>query len=216
MDITHLGHACLVIESGGARVLIDPGGFSDDFRGVGELDAIVITHQHGDHLDQRRLPDLVAGNAEARVLCDPESLPILAGLGIDAALHPLDGTRCGDLTIAPVGTTHALIHEDIPIIANVGVRLSAPGEPTLYHPGDCLDADPGPVDVLAFPLNGPWQRSREMTAFLRRVAAPVAVPIHDRLLSQTGRNLYLSQAGALGSAETEIRDLAGAGTVTLT
>ena len=32
---------------------------------------------------------------------------------------------------------------------------------------DALDAEPGPVDVLAFPLQAPWQRSRDMTAFLR-------------------------------------------------
>ena len=63
--------------------------------------------------------------------------------------------------------------------------------------------------MLAFPLNAPWQRSREMTAFLRRIGAPHAVPIHDALLSPTGRSLYLRQAGDLGSKETEIHDLAG-------
>ena len=47
-----------------------------------------------------------------------------------------------------------------------------------------------------------------MTAFLRRVNAPYAVPIHDALLSDRGRSLYLTQASNLGGADTEIRDLA--------
>lgn len=66
---------------------------------------------------------------------------------------------------------------------------------------------------MAFPLNAPWQRSREMTAFLRRHAAPLAVPIHDGLLNETGRALYLSQADTLGSSATTIRDLRDAGPI---
>ena len=59
----------------------------------------------------------------------------------------------------------------------MGVRLDADGEPSFFHPGDALDAEPGAVDVLAFPLQAPWQRSRDMTGFLRRHAAPHAVPV---------------------------------------
>jgi hypothetical protein len=51
-------------------------------------------------------------------------------------------------------------------------------------------------------------RSREMTGFLRRLNAPCAVPIHDALLSDRGRTLYLTQAGSLGGPDTEIRDWA--------
>jgi acetoacetate decarboxylase len=89
------------------------------------------------------------------------------------------------------------------------MRISADGEPTFFHPGDAVDAEPHGVDVLAFPLNAPWARSREMTGFLRRLAAPHAIPIHDALLSGLGRSLYLSQAGTLGSKDTRIHDLAG-------
>ena len=31
MRITHLGHACLLIEAAGQRILIDPGAFVPDF-----------------------------------------------------------------------------------------------------------------------------------------------------------------------------------------
>lgn len=209
MRITHLGHACVLVESADQRVLIDPGGFADDFSGVRDLDLIVVTHQHPDHLDVDRLPALAAANPQAQVLADPQSVPVLAGVGVEASEHPAGGTRWGDLTVTPVGALHALIHDELPRISNVGVTLSAPGEPVFFHPGDALDGEPGPIDVLAFPLNAPWQRSREMTAFLRRLAAAVAFPIHDALLSSRGRALYLGQAGSLGCADTQIEDLAG-------
>jgi L-ascorbate metabolism protein UlaG (beta-lactamase superfamily) len=209
MRITHLGHACVLVEIADQRILIDPGAFAGDFLGLRDLDAILVTHQHPDHLDTVRLPELVRANAEVPVWCDAQSAVVLSELGVQASAHDGTAVAIEDVTVQPVGEMHALIHEEIPRIANVGVRLSAPGEPTFFHPGDALDAEPGEVDVLAFPLNAPWQRSREMTAFLRRLAAPHAVPVHDGLLSTTGRDLYLKQAGDLGSKDTEIHDLAG-------
>jgi L-ascorbate metabolism protein UlaG (beta-lactamase superfamily) len=210
MRITHLGHACLLVEMADTRVLVDPGTFADDLSEVRDLDAVLVTHQHPDHLDPDRLPGIVAANPGAVVLVDPGSLEMLSGLGVRARTH--DGaTTVGNVTVTPFGEQHALIHDDIPRIPNVGVRLDAAGEPSFFHPGDALDAEPGEVDVLAFPLQAPWQRSRDMTAFLRRLAAPHAVPVHDGLLQPRGRDLYLTQAGRLGSPSTRIHDLAGAG-----
>ncbi|MGG5260960.1 MBL fold metallo-hydrolase [Phycicoccus avicenniae] len=212
MRITHLGHSCVLLEMADTRLLVDPGTFADTLAEVRDLDAVLVTHQHPDHLDPDRLPALLAVNPDARVLCDPGSLEVLAGLGVDAQAH--DGpTAVGSVTVTPVGEVHALIHDDIARIPNVGVRLDAEGEPSFFHPGDALDAEPGDVDVLAFPLQAPWARSRDMTAFLRRLAAPHAVPVHDGLLQPRGRALYLGQAGQLGSPDTRIHDLAGAGAV---
>jgi L-ascorbate metabolism protein UlaG (beta-lactamase superfamily) len=211
MRITHLGHACLLVEVAGTRLLIDPGGFSTEWHDLTGLQAVLVTHQHPDHLDVDHLPGLLAANPEALVLVDPGTADVLGDRGIRARTHDGTPVTVGDVTVTPVGTEHALIHEDIPRIPNVGVRLDAEDEPSIFHPGDALDADPGDVDVLAFPLNAPWQRSREMTGFLRRLNPPNAIPIHDGLLNDRGRRLYLRQADTLGGPDTSIRDLAGAG-----
>lgn len=212
MRLTHLGHACLLVEIAGQRILIDPGTFTPGFEELRELSAVVITHQHPDHLDPERVPELLRANSDALVLCDPGSVEVLSGLGVDPRAHQ-GSTEVGGVVLTPVGELHALIHDDIPVIPNVGVVVRAEGEPSLFHPGDSLDGEPGEVDVVAFPLNAPWQRSREMTGFLRRLNPAIAVPIHDGLLNPTGRTLYLGQADQLGGADTEIRDLAGRGAV---
>ena len=210
MRITHLGHACLLVEVADARILLDPGTFSPDAFVQRDLDAVLVTHQHPDHLDVERLPSLLGANSGAEVVSDPETAKQLQDKGIGArALRAGDDVRVGSVTVTGVGELHALIHDDIPRIHNTGMRVAADGEPTFFHPGDALDADPGDVDVLAFPLSAPWARSRDMTEFLRRLGAPHAIPVHDALLSDVGRTLYLTQAGNLGAKDTQIHDLSG-------
>jgi L-ascorbate metabolism protein UlaG (beta-lactamase superfamily) len=210
MRITHLGHASLLVEVADTRILIDPGVWSPGAVGQRDLAAVLVTHQHPDHLDQDRLPALLEANPGAMVLTDSDTARLLQDRGTAAqAVVAGDTVEIGPVTLVGVGDLHALIHDDLPRIHNTGMLLRAAGEPTFFHPGDALDAEPGPVDVLAFPLNAPWQRSREMTAFLRRQAAPHAIPVHDALLSETGRALYLGQARDLGSPDTRVHDLAG-------
>jgi L-ascorbate metabolism protein UlaG (beta-lactamase superfamily) len=210
MRITHLGHASLLVEVADTRILLDPGVWSPGAVGQRDLAAVLVTHQHPDHLDQDGLPELLAANPGVPVLTDPDTAKLLQDRGTEArALVAGDSVEVGPVTVLGVGELHALIHDDLPRIHNTGMLLRAEGEPTFFHPGDALDADPGSVDVLAFPLNAPWQRSREMTQFLRARAAAHAIPVHDALLSETGRGLYLRQARDLGSPDTRIHDLAG-------
>lgn len=209
MRLTHLGHACLLVEAGGQRILIDPGVFSPGLEDLTGLNVILVTHQHADHVDLQRLPAMLVANPQARLYAEPQAAAVMAQGGIRSE-HTVAGEELsfGRVLIMPVGEKHALINEALPRVGNLGVVIRAEGEPSLFHPGDAYDGESGQVDILALPLNAPWTASRDTVAFAQRIAPKVSVPIHDVLLSAIGRQLYLSQVQSLGPQSMELRDLA--------
>ncbi len=210
MRVTHLGHACLLVETADTRILVDPGSFSTGFADLRDLDAVVVTHQHADHLDEERLPDLLAYNRQAPVYTDPESAELLGGTSSDIViLAQGEEQRVGMTTIRPVGRLHAVNHDRVPRCTNVGVVLQADGEPSIFHPGDAYDGEPGDVDVLAVPLNAPWSKVAETIAFVRRVAPRQVIPIHDALLSPAGHRLYLGHVEGYGGDDLTVHNLTG-------
>ena len=207
MQITQLGHSAVLFETTEQRVLIDPGAFSDAWHGLTDLDAILVTHLHPDHADPKHLPELVAANPDAKVWVEPGVLNAVDLGGRGKGLAADTSVSLGSLTIAAVGGTHAIIHRDIPLIGNVGLVLSAEGEPTFFHPGDSLATVPAGIDVVAVPAMGPWAAMKETVDFVRDVDAPTGFLIHDGLINDRGWNLLAIQIGNLGPTTlTDHRD----------
>ncbi len=206
MQITRFGHAAVLVEAADTRVLIDPGAFSLDatFELEG-LDAIIVTHQHVDHVDTTRGPGLLERNPEAVLLCDPESASVLE---FGSWSEHVDGTETtvGGITIRGVGAQHAVILPQIPRITNVGVTLTADGEPTVFHPGDSYETAPDGVDVLALPLSAPWAKASETVDFVQRVSPTTLFPIHDRTISDLAYGIYWGQVANFGGVD-DVRKL---------
>jgi L-ascorbate metabolism protein UlaG (beta-lactamase superfamily) len=201
MQLTHFGHACVLLETDSARLLIDPGTLSSDFESLRDLDAVLITHQHADHLDVSKLPALLAANANAVLFADPGSAPALRDAGLTVqVLVPGENAKVAGASIDVVGGEHAVVHPDIPVVPN-GAFVVDDG--AFFHPGDSFFVPTQDVDVLGLPVSGPWVKVGEAIDYVRLVSPRVAVPIHERALSNTG-SAY-SMLAALKPAQTTFR-----------
>ena len=210
MRITHYGHSAVLVETDAARVLIDPGNFTDAWHDLTDLDAVLITHQHPDHADPEHLPALVKANPDAKVYVEPSIVLLeesgkFPEVGADA-LAAGEQVVVGDLLVTGVGGQHAVIHRDIPMIGNVGFVLRSEGQPTLFHPGDSLSSIPSGVDILGVPIMGPWAAMKETIDFVREVGALEGFPIHDGLVNDRGRGLiYGRVVDMTGTRMTDLR-----------
>jgi L-ascorbate metabolism protein UlaG (beta-lactamase superfamily) len=195
MRLTKFGHSCLLVEEDGARVLLDPGSFSEGFEELDGLTAVCLTHQHADHLDAERLRRVLDRNPGMRVVSDEGSAPALGEAGADVeVVHDGDELDLGGLGVAVAGRDHAVIHPDIPVVPNVGYLVGG----RLFHPGDAFTLPGRPVEVLAVPAGAPWLKLAEAVDYLRRVAPRVAVPVHEKVLSEGGKAIHYRQLEQLG------------------
>ncbi|MBP2322087.1 L-ascorbate metabolism protein UlaG (beta-lactamase superfamily) [Kibdelosporangium banguiense] len=203
MQFVHFGHSCVLAESGSARLLFDPGVFSAGFEDVRDLDAILITHQHPDHLDMQRLPALVAANPKAVVIADPASAQDAAAAGVTArVVRPGESFQIGGAQVNAVGGNHAIIHPEVPVPPNVGYVID---DGAFYHPGDSFFRPEQTVDVLGMPTAAPWQKLSEAIDYLRMMKPRVALPIHEAVVSVP--QMYYGRFTELGPKETEVRVL---------
>jgi len=207
MKLTHLGHACLLVETDGARLLIDPGSYSS-FEEVRDLDAVLVTHQHPDHVDAPRLAALLAANPRATLVVDPDSVTAVAGLPSDHVVaRPGDRLAFGGSIIDVVGGLHAAVYGPVPGCTNSAYVID---DGALLHPGDSFFVPDRDIDVLAVAIDGPWLKLSEAVDYVHAVAPRVAVPIHEGGTSEPEK--YAGMLTAFSPAGVVTRLLSGAQT----
>ena len=194
MQLTKHGHACVVLSDGDRRLVVDPGSFTADDAWAG-ASALLVTHEHADHF----LPDRVRAALEA----DPAlelwtNASVAAQLeGLGPRVHivgPGDTFTAAGFDVSVHGEWHAVIHPDVPRIANVGFLVGG----QVFHPGDALTAPGVEVPTLLVPLSAPWSKTGELIDYLREVRAGRAIAVHDVLLSDIGLGVIGGMLGERG------------------
>ena len=201
MQVTHFGHSCVLLDTGAARLLIDPGNFSTGFEGVTGLDAVLVTMPKPEILDPDRLPALLRANPDARLIVDSGSAGELGDVDHEVAEPGATLTVAG-ARVEVLGGRHAVIHPDIPVIPNNAYLVDG----THLHPGDSLTVVPTePLDVLFLPAAAPWSKIAETIDYLRAVAPRAAVPIHEAILANPA--IFYANLDRLGPEKTTFRAL---------
>ncbi|MBB2921917.1 MBL fold metallo-hydrolase [Cellulomonas cellasea] len=186
-ELSFWGHACIRLDREGRRLVVDPGSFSSPDALTG-AHAVLVTHEHADHVVPDQLRAALEAQPELEVWAPGPVAEQLAGVtGADGRVHTVvagDHVTAGGFDVAVVGGSHAVIHPDVPVIANVGYLVDG----TVLHPGDAFDVPEAAhgVDVLCLPVAAPWLKLAEAVEFTRAVGPRVLVPIHDAHLSGVG------------------------------
>lgn len=197
--LTTWGHAGVRLERDDRVLVIDPGTFTDP-RILDGADAVLVTHEHPDHVDVPRVAAALASGTAPDLWAPAAVVELLSDAGAPAErLHTVDGGTSFDaagFSVQAVGHVHATIHPDLPPPANVAYLVDG----AVLHPGDSFTPAPDGVrvDVLALPVAAPWLKLAEAVDYVRRVAPRVAVPIHDGILNDAGLALVDRVAGGLG------------------
>ena len=176
MELTRYTHSCVRLEDAGRVLVIDPGTWSEP-RALHGCDAVLVTHEHVDHVDALRLTGLgvpvhLPAGAQVRHGERLDAVPVQAGEEFEAA-----GFR-----VRAVGGRHATVLPDQQGCANLGYVVGG----LVYHPGDALHVPDVPVDTLLVPLQAAWLKTAEAIGFVRAVRPRLAVGIHDGQVNERG------------------------------
>jgi L-ascorbate metabolism protein UlaG (beta-lactamase superfamily) len=190
MLLTKLGHACVRLEKNDARLVIDPGIWA----GPEALDgaaAILITHEHVDHVDDAAVRAALAAKPELQLWASVTVASDFGGFGSRVhAVRDGDAFTAAGFGVRVYGAEHARVDSSIPIVPNTGFSVDG-----VFHPGDSFTVPDEPVRTLLVPVSGPWLKFSDVADYLRAVGPERAYWIHDALLNDKGANLWQNLLG---------------------
>jgi L-ascorbate metabolism protein UlaG (beta-lactamase superfamily) len=202
--VTKFTHSCLRIEGAGVLV-VDPGEFSEASV-LDSADAVLITHEHFDHVDVAAVTAAVTRRPELRIFAHEAVLPLLSGVAeATTAVTAGQEFEAAGYRVRAFGGQHAIIHPYVPIFANLGFVIDD-GAGNLYHPGDSFVVPDIEVETLFVPLNAPWATIAESLEFVRTVRPGRAFALHDGLVNERGSAVYGKHLESF--SETKFRQVA--------
>lgn len=188
MKVTKLEHATLVLEKDGKTLILDPGFYTRPMDEYQNVVAIVITHNHDDHVHEDQIARIVKDNPDVVILGTKEVADRLSSFGAKPVYHG-DFHQLGPFTAEFFGDLHIEIHRSIPLIQNCGVMIND----VLYYPGDSYTQPDRTVKYLACPSSGPWLKIGDVMDFASAVKPEHCFPTHNIHLSEPGHQLYNSR-----------------------
>ena len=193
--ITRLTDSCLLVTTDDGATMLDPGFHTFGPEGIerdaiGDVQRVLITHEHRDHADPEFVRWLVDRGDDVTVHANQAVADVLAKHDIEV------------VTDNPAGvSTEDVVHEMTPI-GTTPPNRSFTIDGVLTHPGDSLQPTHS-APVLALPLLTPWASSFQSLEFARRLAPHQAVAIHDFYLSASGRE-WITTIGRTVLAKSDI------------
>ncbi|MDD5720860.1 MAG: MBL fold metallo-hydrolase [Candidatus Pacebacteria bacterium] len=184
MKIKKLGHCCLVVETNGKKIMTDPGFYTEkEHMQEKNVDLILITHEHGDHIHVESLKEIIKNNPNVIIITNDGVGKLLKKAGIkyevlkDKTLKDFSGVE-----IEACDCKHEEIYQDFGQVLNTGYFI----DKRFFYPGDSF-CNPGkPVEILALPVAGPWANIKNAVNYALSINPKVCFPVHDGMLNHFG------------------------------
>ncbi len=176
LEIVFLGHSSLIFAYDGAYIYIDPVSQYADYSKFPKADLILITHQHGDHLDPKAIAAL--SKPQTRVVLSKGAHAVYGkgemldwGQAARAAGIVAEAVPAYNVTSDHLGYHPKNRHDNGYVVTAGKLRIYIAGdtEPTAEM------ATLGSIDIAFLPMNQPYTMTPEQ-------AAAAAHAIHPRIL----------------------------------
>lgn len=182
MKITKYPQSCLLVETKGKKILIDPGTlkYKEEYFNVwNSVDIILITHKHPDHCNTEILEKI---NDNIKIYSTQEVQDANKTLNINI-IKENDIIELDDIKVEVVHAVHGyqpLLKGGKEIYENVGYIIDD-GENRLYTTSDtiCFKND-YKADILCVPVTGYGltMSAFEAALYAKEVGATLTIPIH--------------------------------------
>lgn len=198
MKIKKLGHCCLVIETNGKRIMTDPGFYTakDQSKEL-NIDLILITHEHSDHLHIESLKEIIKNNPNVQIVTNNSVVKLLNGIEIkyEVLVNKIAKQILG-IEFEAHDCKHEEIFKEYGQVENTAFFI----DKRLFYPGDSFYNPNKPVEILALPVAGPWARIKDATRYAIEVNPKICFPVHDGMLNLFGGNhkipeIFLGELG---------------------
>ncbi len=183
MNITKIGHCCLLIKEPGLTVLTDPGAWTTGQNNLTGIDVVLITHEHQDHFHIDSVKAIIKNNPNVKIVTNTA-----VGKLLDEAQIPYQIIEHGDsqkfagILVEGFGEKHAEIYSTIPPVQNTGYLIGG----KFFYPGDALVNPEKPVEILALPVCGPWLLLSDAIDYAKELKPQHVFPVHDGMLNEHG------------------------------
>lgn len=170
MKVTKYPQSCLLLEKDGRRILIDPGSFvAEKYHAseFGKVEAVLYTHQHGDHYDEGFSKSLDApkyGNKSVCELIGSDCKLVESGKEFELA----------GFKILPHDLPHCKMVDGSDGPQNTGFII----DDNFFDPGDGIDTEGVSVENAAIPIAGPSISMYDAAQFVLKLGVKKVIPIH--------------------------------------
>ena len=175
-QITKLEHSSILLEHLSKRILFDPGSFTIANDALHDIDILLITHSHGDHLNQTNIQYIIDQSQDVLIITNSQVAELLKNLV--ANIKIVEGSNKVDIDgiiITAHDHAHEEIYKEFGQVQNTGYYI----DNIFFHPGDAFTKPNRKVAAIATIISAPFMRIKSAIDYINDNPSAIHLGVHD-------------------------------------